>query len=565
LKQPLDSQVDKGSSNARFQLETFGELMGFFRPGSAPVISSVRSLSASMTHAHERGHQELCHTTTVGWYISLIAAIAPRFKSGEQQAKVEAEIARFVDSSWVTQEGYATLRQVGFCLQNDMAGQILGFVKSLPDSYAEALNLYQRLGSDSNMLALVEEMVEQRVQGKARQVLCGIGVEYVGYVAARVAMSPPIADVLSKATELPCPSVSSLIQSNSADGRLERVLQAIDSTFLREIVTSVLTALQATINATAGILDATPRSIDDTLNDLASKLALRADLSYEPSFALSASELVKRLYDIDIQEVDGRQIAFGQNTQEYAVGVVSNTHALERPAEDPLQIGWRIREFELVAAGVTPSVTTLPEVPPVPVIVCEVLPADNESLQGLIYAYSDQAMFELFFERAKRLGAIDNTLQYVGTNEAIAFPVAIGRMHPIPRAYMKRLPEIMASGRWFWLMHDAMWDKFSRKLENEPDVNASAVLLEPGDLLAGEVEKWNRHKLANATHSMVADADPLPEGLIVYTLRVPERGLNVLMAKLAVQGRIDADCDFGLSCVGDAIFRSATARLFLDQ
>ena len=257
MQQPLDSPSDKRTSNARFHLETVGELMGFFRPGSAPGISSVRSLSASMTHAHERGHQELCQTTTAGWYISLIATIAPRFKSVEQQARVEAEVARFVDSSWVTQEGYATLRQVAFCLQNDMAGHIVGFVKSLPDSYAEALNVYLTLGRSSNLLAVVEELIDPGVQGKARQVLSGVGVEYIGYVAARVAMSPPMAHVLNRATELPCPSVSSLIQSNSADSRLERVLQAMDSIFLREIVASVTRAIQATINPNAALLDAT--------------------------------------------------------------------------------------------------------------------------------------------------------------------------------------------------------------------------------------------------------------------------------------------------------------------
>jgi len=539
--------------------------MGFFRPGSAPVISSVRSLSASITHAHERGHQELCQTTTVGWYISLIATIASRLYSGEQQAEVEAEIARFVDSSWVTQEGYATLRQVAFCLQNDMAGQIVGFVKSLPDSYAEALNLYLTLGSNKDLLALVAEVIDPGVRGKARQVLSGISLEYIGYVAARVAMSPPVARVLNGASELPCPTVSSLIQSNSADARLERVLQAMDLTFLREIVASVIEAFQATINANPARLDTTPRSIDDTLNDLAGKLAQKAGLLYEPSFALSASALVKRLYGIEIQEVDARQLPFAQNTQEHSVGIVSTADALALPTEDPLHIGWRVREYELIAAGITPSVTNLPDVPHVAVIVCEVLPADSESLQGLIYAYSDQAMFKVFFEKAKKLGAIDSRLKYAGTSEAIAFPVAIGRMHPIPRVYMKRLPEIIACGKWIWLMHNAMWDEFKRTHANEPEVDASAVLLEPGEVLAGEAERWSRQKLTSATHSMVADTDKLPEGLVVCTLRVPQRGVNVSMAKLAVQGRMDAGSDFDSSCVGDAIFRSATARLFLHQ
>ena len=275
--------------------------------------------------------------------------------------------------------------------------------------------------------------------------------------------------------------------------------------------------------------------------------------------------LVKRLYGIDIQEVDARQVSFGQNTQEHAVGIVSTLDALARPAEDPLHIGWRVREYELLAAGVTPSVTELPKVPYVPVIVCEVLPAENESLQGLIYAYSDQAMFNVFFEKAKKLGAIDSRLQQAGTSESTAFPVAIGRMNSISRAYMKQLPKVIASGKWIWLMHEALWDKFKRTLANEPEVDAPAVLFEPGEVLAGEMEKWSRHKLTNAMHSMVADTDKLPEGLVVCTLRAPQRGVNVSVAKLAVQGRLVAGSDFTFSCLGDAIFRSATARLCLHQ
>ncbi len=529
--------------------------MGYFEPGGVATITSIRSLSAQMTHAHERGHQVLCVTTSIGYYITVLSQALSRVPDAKQQ--LNETLNRFIDACWVTQEGYATLRQVTYCLMNDKSADVPRFLALLPESYKTALEVFNRLGDGKSLLAHAHRIYGTRFSGKALDTVIGLSLESVGYVAARVAMSLPISDALMKSEALPCPRIADIIDADSPDERLERALKAIDSEMFEEISESCLDAERRTVAGSTHLGSVTPRLMDDNYDRLAQKLAAAASLTYEPSYRVNMVPAVKRILKVNIvDDVDARDLQLDQHIQDSEIRIASTEDPLQLPGEDPLQIGWRIREFELCAAGITNPQRKLPPVPPVKAIVFEILPDKPEGYFCIwVTAYSDGKMFNACLRTIGQAGLL------VAENGA-AYPIARGRTGAIDRKFLKALPKVLTSEAHYWLVAEPYLEMLRERREGEVETFGQVIVIDKFGDHPSELSGWDVHRLRHVSHSAVMGLDMMPPGLNLRMCRYRARyDATVFKAVLSV-GRNEGEYgDFASSCIGDALFRSATNKV----
>jgi hypothetical protein len=537
---------------AAFCSETAGELMGFFVPGHAPVISSSRRLPPALTHAHEEGHQKLCLTTTVGYYASALGRVVPVMQQRDPSfgRKVEEDILKIVEGSWVTQEGYATLRQVAHLYKTDSEAEIAPFIDKLPDSYRFAVDLFLARADRPNIASVARSTKPAGLSPPNRGWNIGVSIDFVGYIAARLAMSPPLSPIFDAAVVLPCPLVASEIQSNSADSRIETALRGLDEGFVRYVIESCFGAMQSETKRRKSPREVTAETLDGVLDMLARELSATTGISYEPSFALQAAPVFQRILGIEMLETDSRRLPFSRSTADVEAHVATPARAVEMPMEDVRAIAARIRNFDRLA-----SVRRFwfPRKSKNVTVVCELLPCpEPNQFAAFLYAYCDMEMLQ----DALRTAKFD--LPDPPKDKSIAYPVAIGRTKYIYNKCLASLRGAVPGQRWYWLIGDPFVGIFRDAVTTDLPATGTVVVV-GHDTSQGACE-WASYELTPASHSMVK-VDPLPSDLCLLIAPHLELGAGALVAKLGFRTSGMSEKDFGPSCLGDALYRCVTSQV----
>ncbi len=547
--------LGEATEKARYRSETVSELAGFFSPGGVPTVSSVRTLSPQMTHAHECGHQELCQTTSLGWYLTVLSRTIPRLPDGETRSDaLRAEFESFVDATWVTQEGYATLRQVAFCFRHGATDDIGRFLDMLPQSYSGALEIFLGIGSDEEVHKLAHRIYSGRYAGDELDEMVGLSMQMSAYVAAKVAMSPPLSGLLRTAQTLPCPRIAEAMILSAPDSRLERAIGAIDAGFFELITTRVLGAMEASVATGSAKGAVTPRLMDDAFDALCCELAEKASLEFEPSHAIGMAAAVLRILQIDYCETDERDLMLSQHRPSGTVRISSSHTSLDLPPEALKQIGLHIKQFELLAAGFARPPFPA-EVPSVPAMVCEVLPGDRGQAVICVRAYADHEMFE----RVRRI--IDPSTSPVIPDPFAPFPVVRGLTFPLSLKDIRALVRA-TRGTWCWLLLEGYLDVFLEQSEDELAIEGQIFVV--GDYF--EYSAWRTHPVSVGSHAGFMNSVKMPDGLHLALQKIYKGSHEVHRVSLCVQPGIDGvSGDFLHSCVADALYHSGLSKFLMER
>src|SRR2546430_155179 len=99
---------------SRVVAETVSELMGFYRPGSAPNVTLSQRLDSNSVFVHEHSHRELSDGSTLGQYMVALAVGSAKVASEKLRELIETELRDCCEQCWFVHEGYATWRQYLF-------------------------------------------------------------------------------------------------------------------------------------------------------------------------------------------------------------------------------------------------------------------------------------------------------------------------------------------------------------------------------------------------------------------------------------------------------------------
>ncbi len=264
---------------------TVDEVVGAYRPGTAPMLFINENISAGSIQAHETGHRQLCDTSALGLYMSGMST-AILFVPSVNEAQLRSIIQSLIEQCWLCQEGYATFRQVSYTQQFDIQGEYEQLIASLPESYATALDIFN-LDSDLNRDLLQAEL--QHVPEQGRYGFMWLVLEHAAYVLGRSAMSVPVSNVLNAATSLPDYDVITAVRQDPPDVRLKSLRLLCDKDFILDVTKHFLLAIDE-IDKTG-----TSRPLDDRMDACARKLCQKAGVAYEPSYALDVPKMLEKL------------------------------------------------------------------------------------------------------------------------------------------------------------------------------------------------------------------------------------------------------------------------------
>jgi hypothetical protein len=542
--------------DARFLSQSVAEILGIYSPGAAPIIRGTELFPADVTMAHERGHRELCDSTSLGQYMVALALAASHASSEQQRSGARTALADAAEQCWLVHEGYATLRQLAYCRRGNRMQTAKQVEQSLPASYAAALACYP---IDIQSLSASVSQAFGRLTDSQKQDLIGLGMEHAGYVIARAAKSIPIARALDESIALPRQAVSTAIRRQSPDGRLDRLRGKLTPAFVWRCLLSTLEGLRAMERS------GTTRPLDERLDLLAREVSSDAGIPYEPSEAVALTSLLQKLGcgHLQVEARDGRDISNAEmrtyQTDSTAVGPSDMSNLKSIPLDAATDV--YDNTFAPARFGLTPSV------------VCE-LGAKNAQGGGMVvmhaYATRDQCVAFMTRTGAKFLNT--SIVRRAPANVAmqmLAFAVRLGA------GDFASFPDKFRHTNWAWVVAEALVGDASNRW--------SWSVLKKRDVYVPFIQELGfQNRRVAETYAVPASParDGPQQSGVAYTKGVPENiGLYVYEADRKLPGAravrtttlnqfswpLAKAAPFDLTCVADTLLQGLYSQLMTDK
>lgn len=559
-------------SGIGFFSQTLDEIKGIYTPGRKPVIfcGDQSIITPDVSIQHENSHRWLCDNSSFGQYLTILVNISRYSTDSMVKKHAEPILDNSIESCWITHEGSATASQFNHCIVSQRT-DLLNVEDYLPGSYIEALKNF--ILSQKFIIELLESV---GIKGNDRSFLLYYYQVIQGYVEilALAAMSLPMADILSDANDPISYDVACQIRKNTPDTRLLKILDALNSNFVRYAIIEYMNIVNEHIGGGCTITD-----VADLTKELSRHLCAKAKLPFELDSQVDIGNILAQYYDLDPEEDVNRitddDLIYETTKRALIVGGTNNLCYVEglnvKVGKDVYKNA--LKHFELNEYHV----------------VCELLPLDIEQAEfrACLHVFIEKDNFLSYISNNQYVQVSDELLEtYRKLDEHAAIQFILIFMN-INDSELKSLKSDFPSSGWSWLLGEPFYiydelSAISKYIESTKDnVYISKIMTD--DKLP--FEYTNVPASPAAANAFFANAEGgqvdrekiiiaspdqrflqgVPYGLLAqcYEIDGKDKHVREIMLTASERGGLNGQCNnsFIASCVAMATYQGLNSSL----